>query len=234
MKMISSARNNGREQTKIGSINIRVVPPAPQRFFCQRPMVMSVTVGRLNRQADEVPVWGFSLPSLPMTGDGSKDIFPMLASTSAPDQIAWVESVMVAATAPGSTATTTTTTATTAHAGPLLAAFYCCTLQRPCWILEGSHHSLHWPMRVGDAWVTCGRWRGRSHQKVLESATQQGHGEHGGLGMTEAPLDSLSIHMIACSPSGMWSWRLINLQIWHTVMQMMLTRMLTEERNQRK
>ena len=31
MKMISSARNNGREQTKIGSINIRVVPPAPQR-----------------------------------------------------------------------------------------------------------------------------------------------------------------------------------------------------------
>ena len=56
MKMISSARNNGREQTKIGSINIRVVPPAPQKFFCQRPMVMSVTVGRLKRQADEVPV----------------------------------------------------------------------------------------------------------------------------------------------------------------------------------
>ena len=56
MKMISSARNNGREQTKIGSINIRVVPPALQRFFCQRPMVMSVTVGRLKRQADEVPV----------------------------------------------------------------------------------------------------------------------------------------------------------------------------------
>ena len=45
MKMISSARNNGREQTKIGSINIRVVPPAPQRFFCQRPMVMSVDCG---------------------------------------------------------------------------------------------------------------------------------------------------------------------------------------------
>ena len=56
MKMISSAINNGREQTKIGSINIRVVPPAPQRFFCQRPMVMSVTVGRLKWQADEVPV----------------------------------------------------------------------------------------------------------------------------------------------------------------------------------
>ena len=56
MKMISSARNNGREQTKIGSINIRVTPPAPQRFFCQRPMIINVTVGRLKRQADRVPV----------------------------------------------------------------------------------------------------------------------------------------------------------------------------------
>ena len=44
------------EQTKIGSINIRVAPPAPQRFFCQRPMIITVTVGRLKRQADEVPV----------------------------------------------------------------------------------------------------------------------------------------------------------------------------------
>ena len=116
MKMISSAINNGREQTKIGSINIRVVPPAPQRFFCQRPMVMSVTVGRLKWQADEVPVWGFSLLSLPMTGDGSKDIFIMLDSNSAPDQIAWVESVMVAAITPGSTTTAASSPCWTAPA----------------------------------------------------------------------------------------------------------------------
>ena len=98
------------EQTKIGSINIRVAPPAPQRSFCQRPMIIKVTVGRLKRQADEVPVWGFSLPSLPMTGDGSEDIFPKLNSTSAPDQIALLGICDGSSTAPTATATGSTTT----------------------------------------------------------------------------------------------------------------------------
>ena len=51
MKMISSAVKNG-------SINIRVASPAPQRFFCQRLMVMYVTVGRLKWQPDKIPVRG--------------------------------------------------------------------------------------------------------------------------------------------------------------------------------
>ena len=33
------------EQTKIGSINICVTPPAPQRFFCQRPMIIKRDCG---------------------------------------------------------------------------------------------------------------------------------------------------------------------------------------------
>ena len=50
--------------------------------------------------------------------------------------------------------------------------------------------------------------------------------------MTEATPDSLYIHMVAWAQSGIWSWRMLDLRIWHKVMQMMMPKILTEEINQ--
>ena len=56
---------------RFGSIIFVSRSPVLRDFSASVLWSCLLTVGRLKWQADDIPVWGFSLPSLPTTGDGS-------------------------------------------------------------------------------------------------------------------------------------------------------------------
>ena len=134
-----------------------------------------------------------------MTGDGSEHL-PKLNSTSALDQIALLgfcdgSSTAPTATALGSTTTTATTTnTTTANAGRLTVAFEAVLCRSPAGFRRVLiTHCISALDRGGggclsNMWIVA--WK-------ISPKSTRGHEKRGGLGMTEAQLDSLYIHMVA-------------------------------------
>ena len=98
---------------RFGSIIFVSRSPVLRDFSASVLWSCLLTVGRLKWQADDIPVWGFSLPSLLMTGDGSYYYYYYSY---------WMGKA------------------------PTLAPL------------------ARW---VADAWVSCGWWRGSSHQPAL-------------------------------------------------------------------
>ena len=104
--------NPWQNKQRFGSIIFVSRLPAVRDFSASVLWSCLLTVGRLKWQADDIPVWGFSLPSLLMTGDGSYYYYYSYWMGKAPTL------------------------------APL----------------------ARW---VADAWVSCGWWRGSSHQPAL-------------------------------------------------------------------